>query len=335
MVLALCGGLAFGGYRFLRGFVAAPDYSGAGSGSVLVQVKAGETIAEIGNTLHQHGVVKSAEAFVRAAASDENARTVQPGSYRLRKEMRAALALDLLLDPSSRVHVRVAIPEGLRLAQILQRVSKAADIPLSELRRAAEDPAALGVPPYAESRLEGYLFPATYTFEPGTSATEVLRTMVERFNREADDMNLPKQARDVNLTAQEAVTVASLVQAEGGRVSDFPKIARVIYNRLAMDRELELDSTVLYALNKYGIIASHQDLRTRSPYNTYMHAGLPPGPICSPGRDALEAALGPSKGEWFWFVTTDPKRRITKFTDDPAEFQRFRDELQRNVADGR
>lgn len=334
VVFAIFGGLAFGGYRFLRTFVAAPDYSGTGSGLVVVRVNAGDTITEIGATLYRKGVVKSARAFVRAAAQHEGAKGVQPGAYRLRKRMQASLALEMLLDSASRVRVRVVIPEGLRLTQILQRVSKEADIPLPDLERAAEEPEALGVPSYAEAGLEGYLYPATYTLEPGMPAAEVLRTMVERFKGEAGDMNLEERARRVNLTPQEAVTVASLVQAEGGRVSDFPKIARVIYNRLRVDRNLELDSTVLYALDKYGIVASNEDLRAQSPYNTYRHGGLPPGPICSPGRKALEAALKPADGNWFWFVTIDPEKRITKFTDSEAEFQRFREELHRNMGEG-
>lgn len=333
LVFAVLGVAAFGGYRVLRPYLAAPDYTGQGSGSVTVRVEAGETISEIGDTLHRNGVVKSARAFVEAAAANEDARSVQPGTYRLRKEMQASLALAMLLDPSARVQAQVTIPEGFRLSQILERVSKEANIPLPELQRAAEDPADLGVPAYADGRLEGYLYPATYTLEPDTPADEVLRMMVARYNQEARDMDLAKRAREVNLTPREAMTVASLVQAEGGRVNDFPKIARVIYNRLQAGRELELDSTVMYALGKYGIIATHQDLEAQSPYNTYRHQGLPPGPICSPGRQALEAALKPADGGWFWFVTTDPERGITKFTDDPGEFQRLREELRNNLRD--
>lgn len=334
VVVAVLGGLAFGGYRVLRHFGPPPDYSGTGSGSVVVQVESGETIADIGATLESEGVVQSVEAFVEAAASNSDARGVQPGAYRLRARMQASEALELLLDPASRVESKVTIPEGLRLSQIIERLAKKADVSVSELEEAAKDPEGLGVPSYAEAGVEGYVYPATYTLEPGMSAEEILRAMVDRYKREADDMNLRRRARQVNLTAQEAVTVASLVQAEGGRASDFPKIARVVYNRLSVDRNLELDSTVLYALGKYGIIASNEDLQAESPYNTYMHGGLPPGPICSPGRDALDAALDPANGDWFWFVTTDPENRVTKFTDSEAEFRQFRQELRQNTQEG-
>ncbi|MQA85433.1 MAG: endolytic transglycosylase MltG [Streptosporangiales bacterium] len=334
LLFGVFGVMGFGGYRLLRTFVAPPDYAGQGSGSVVVRVQPGDTVTEIGDTLHRAGVVRSTNAFVRAAESNPRASSVQPGSYRLRREMQASQALTLLLDPSSRIRLKVTIPEGLRVVQILQRVSKRTGIPLSELKREAENPEGLGLPDYADSRVEGYLFPATYTIEPGTPADEVLRMMVERFHQEAKDVGLERRARQVNLTPKEAMTVASLVQAEGGRHSDFPKISRVVYNRLAVNRKLELDSTVLYAQNKYGIIASDRDLRSTSAYNTYRHTGLPPGPIGSPGRQAMEAALKPAKGDWFFFVTTDPENNVTKFTDNVGQFQRFREELRANMGQG-
>ena len=110
----------------------------------------------------------------------------------------------------------------------------------------------------------------------------------------------------------------------------------MIYNRLAHDPQmkLQMDSTVMYGLNKYGIVASDADLGSGSPYNTYQRLGLPPGPIGNPGDHAIEAALNPTKGDWLYFVTTDPKRGITKFTNSESEFYRFRDELNRNLRGG-
>ncbi|WP_344829995.1 endolytic transglycosylase MltG, partial [Nonomuraea dietziae] len=122
-------------------------------------------------------------------------------------------------------------------------------------------------------------------------------------------------------------TVASLVQAEGGRDTDYPKIARVIYNRLKGGTPLQLDATVTYALGRRTLKVSLKDTKVRSPYNTYRHKGLPPGPIANPGEKALLAALHPAEGDWYWFVTTDPEHRITKFTDKESEFVRYREEL--------
>jgi UPF0755 protein len=128
--------------------------------------------------------------------------------------------------------------------------------------------------------------------------------------------------------------MASLVQAEGGRLSDYPKIARVIYNRLAQGMPLQLDSTVLYGLNTYGIIASDAQLASPSPYNTYKHKGLPPGPIDSPGNAAIQAVLSPAAGNWVYFVTVNPKTHETLFTSSEAQFQQYRAELEHNLGQG-
>ena len=158
--------------------------------------------------------------------------------------------------------------------------------------------------------------------------------MVKRFNQEAATVNLDTAAQHVGLKPAQVIVMASLVQAEGGRLSDYPKIARVIYNRLKQGIPLELDSTVLYGLNKFGIIASNQQLTSTSPYNTYKYKGLTPGPIDSPGDAAIKAVLNPAPGTWLYFVTVNPKTGETKFTSSAAQFQQFREELQHNLAKG-
>ena len=128
--------------------------------------------------------------------------------------------------------------------------------------------------------------------------------------------------------------MASLVEAEGGRVSDYPKIARVIYNRLAQDIPLQLDSTVLYGLHTYGIIASDEQLASTSPYNTYKYKGLTPGPIDSPGAAAIQAVLNPAAGNWIYFVTVNPKTGLTLFTASQTQFEQYRAELEHNLGRG-
>src|ERR1035441_2916427 len=122
--------------------------------------------------------------------------------------------------------------------------------------------------------------------------------------------------------------MASLVQAEGGRLSDYPKIARVIDNRLAQGMPLQLDSTVLYGLDTYGILASDAQLNSPSPYNTYRHKGLPPGPIDSPGNAAIQAVLHPAS------ATVSHKTGETLYTSSPAQFEQFRQELAKNLGQG-
>ncbi len=319
------------GYHFLRAYVVPPDYSGPGYGTVIVAIKQDETATDVAQTLFKLRVVASARAFVKAAEQSSQQTALEPGSYRLHRHMKAALAFDLLLSPGARIQLRITIPEGLRVDQIVSALSAKSGISAKDYRRVLASPAALGLPSYANNRPEGYLFPATYSVQPKMTAADVLRAMVQQFNTEAARINLTATARRVNLTPVEAVIVASLVQAEGGKVADFPKIARVIYNRLDVSMPLQLDSTVMYALHTYGILATNQQIKTASPYNTYLHKGLPPGPIDSPGLAAINAALHPAHGNWLYFVTVDPKTRRTEFTASSAVFDRLRAELQRNL----
>lgn len=230
----------------------------------------------------------------------------------------------------------LTVKEGQRLAQILKQLSTATGRPLVEFDRAAKDGRALGLPAYAKGALEGFAFPASYEVSPTSSPGELLAAMVTRFNRAAEDTNLVDGARHVGRTPLEILTIASIVQAESTNKRDMPKIARVIYNRLnhTPEMKLQLDSTIMYGLNKSGSRATNEDLKSRSPYNTYAHPGLPPGPICNPGADAIEAALKPAAGPWLYFVTTDPEKGITKFADSESEYLKLVEEYNKNHRTG-
>lgn len=328
-VLAVGG---FYGYRLVRGRFFPANYSGDGTGQVIVHVDAGDTATVVGQELFDKNVVASPRAFVLAAEHSTKATGLEPGYYRVHEHMNAARAFALLLNPAARVQARVTIPEGWRLSRILATLADRTSSSLAAYRRAAAHPAALGLPAYARGDLEGYLYPDTYDIQPHTDARRVLTTMVAAFKREAAHVRLAAAAGGRRLTPGQVVTVASLIQAEGGAVSDYPKIAEVIYNRLAGQMKLQLDSTVMYALHTYGVIASTQQLGVRSPYNTYQHQGLPPGPIDSPGNAAIEAALHPATGNYLYFVTVDPATGQTAFTASPTVFQQLRAELRNNLA---
>lgn len=315
-----------------------PDYPGPGSGSVVVQVRQGDTLKAIGQRLKDADVVESVGAFRDAASSNSRAESVQPGYYRLRHKMKASEALAFLLDPAHRVEARVVIPEGTRLQKILDIVAANTKITKAELQAALANPAALGLPAYAHGSVEGYLFPATYLVPPHTTALALLQEMAARFVQAAAAVNLDQGAAALGLTPDQVVTVASLVQAEGNP-TDYAKIARVVYNRLQPNSPtrgyLQFDTTVLYAQGRSGSLnVSNQDTRVNSPYNTYLHPGLPPGPIDSPGEAALEAAMNPAPGPWIYYVTTDPKTGETKFTADYQEFLQYKQEFQKNAASG-
>lgn len=326
----LAGALALGagGIALLKPYVSPADFEGPGSGAVTVRIVPGSTAEAIGSALADAGVVASARSFVNVTEDRAVSDRLRPGHYRLRKGMAASAALDLLLSPAARIVRRVTLPEGMRVSEVLARLAKQAGLSLEGLR--GVDKALVGLPDYANG-LEGFLFPATYEIEPGHSPVDVLAAMVERFAAAARHVGLEEQAPKVHLNPLQAVTVASMIQAEGGTDEDYPKIARVIYNRLAKDIPLEIDSTVLYAQNRRTLKVTERDTKVDSAYNTYRHKGLPPGPIANPGEKALMAALNPAEGDWQWFVTTDPAHRITKFTSKESEFVRYREELNKNL----
>ncbi|GAA1644921.1 endolytic transglycosylase MltG [Nonomuraea maheshkhaliensis] len=320
--------VGLGAIVMLKPYLSPDDFEGTGSGAVTVRIPPGSSAADIGSALADAGVVASVQSFVNVTEDRAMSDRLRPGHYRLRKGMAATAALDLLLAPASRIVRRVTVPEGMRVSEVLTRVAKLSGLPLEELRGVDKD--LVGLPEYANG-LEGFLFPATYEIEPGDTAVDVLAAMAERFATAARHVGLEEQAAKVNLTPLQVVTVASMIQAEGGTDEDYPKISRVIYNRLQKGTPLEIDSTVLYAQNRRTLKVTESDTKVNSPYNTYRHKGLPPGPIANPGEKALMAALNPAEGDWHWFVTTDPGHRITKFTNKESEFVRYREELNKNL----
>ncbi len=323
VILSLVAGLVF---AVVHWFSNSPDYTGPGQGSVVVQVDAGDSVSQIALTLEKADVIRSASAFVDAAAGTES---IQPGSYKLKLQMRAADALALLLDPSSRVSSRITIREGLQLQAIIAQLSKATKIPIKQFQDALNRPASIGLPDYAGGNAEGLLFPATYDAGRDTTATKLLSAMVRRYGQAVDNVGLVEKSAALKLSPYQALIIASIVQAEG-RPEDYPKIARVILNRLAKGMRLELDTTVLYALQRTDPPPSAAELRTPSPYNTYVVAALPPSPINSPGEAAMAAVLSPAAGRWLYYVTVDLKTGETKFTDSYKEFLTFKAELKAN-----
>jgi len=279
------------------------DYAGPGTGSVTVQVNSGDTAFSLGPRLQQLGVVASARAFELAAEHSTNSAGLEAGFYKLHSHMQASLAYAYLLNPKDRVQLMVTIPEGKRASQVVAILAKETSIPAANFQKVINNPAQLGLPSYANGKVEGYLFPATYTIQPNETALQILQAMVQRFNVEAQQINISSAAHGVGLSSEQLITEASMVQAEGGVVSDYPKIARVIINRLHIGMKLQFDSVLLYGLNAYAINVTQAQIDTPGPYNDFQHAGLPPGPICNPGNSAIQAVLHPQPGDWLYFLT--------------------------------
>jgi UPF0755 protein len=303
------------------------DYAGEGTGSVTVVITSGSTLTQMGKVLAKADVVKSSAAFVAAADANPKSTSIGPGKYTLRSQMSAANAVTLMLDPASHAGSRLVLPEGLRLTQTVQAAADASGLPRRDFEAALETPKDLGLPTWAKNRPEGFLFPATYDLTGDETATSLLSNLISRFKQSSASLNLEGGAAKIGRTPYQVLKVASLVQAEG-RPEDFAKVARVIYNRLDQGMPLQLDSTVSYALGKVDIQLNEEELKTDSPYNTYVNTGLPPTPINSPGEAAIQAALSPAEGNWLYFVTVDPVTGETKFTSSYQKFLKFKSQFQ-------
>jgi UPF0755 protein len=301
------------------------DWTGAGVGQVLVEVKPNDTAGAIGSTLVKLGVVRTKRAFTNAASDNQNSRSIQPGFYRLRKHMAADQALALLLDPSAKVVSDVTIPEGSTEQNILARLAKALGVPPAKVAAAAANVGDLGLPEgYASGgaaprSAEGFLFPDTYSLDPGTSPTDALQEMTSEFTGVDRDMGFADAAHKMKITPYEALTVASMIEGEAKFPDDRAKVARVVFNRLAKHMPLGIDATSVYGAELAGKNPANIDFNVPAPYNTRLKPGLPPTPIGNPGRAALTAAVVPAPGDWLYYVNGDAAGHLF-FTADANAF---------------
>jgi UPF0755 protein len=323
-------GLAvFLGLRSITG-TSGQDFQGQGEGTATVVVAQGDSLRQIGTTLADAGVVADEAAFVDAASADPQAQSIAPGTYTLHQHMSGAAAVTLMLDPSSRQLKKLAIPEGWRMDRIVAAAAKATGLSPDAIKQSLSRAGALGLPAYAQGSPEGFLFPATYDFPPGVTSDQLVTAMLKRFDQSATGADLEAGAKALGRTPLEIVTVASILEIEGAP-DDYDKVARVLYNRLDKGMRLQLDSTVNYALGLASLHLTAAQLKTDSPYNTYLNKGLPPGPINSPGDAALQAALNPAAGSWLYFVTTDPKTKTTEFATTYDQFLVLKKKFQSNA----
>jgi len=316
------------GVDFVRDQFADPaDYAGPGRGKVVFQVESGDSVAEMGRGLKEAGVVASVQAFLNAANGEPRSSSIQVGFYQFKKEMAAADALDVLLDPANIIRDTVTVPEGLRVVDIVEVLAKGTDFSKAQYEKVLDNPDKLGLPDYAEGNAEGYLFPSTYDIGPDATPQSILSAMVDRWEQAAADADLEGAAAELGYTPHELMTVASLIESEASRQQDRGKVARVIYNRIENPGTagtvglLQIDATINFALGRdLGFAISPEDREYDSPYNTYVSEGLPPGPIEAPGDAAIAAAANPTDGDWYYYVTVNLRTGETKFAETYDEF---------------
>ncbi|WP_405391975.1 endolytic transglycosylase MltG [Streptomyces sp. NBC_01102] len=330
------GGVVYFGYSYYQSqFGEAPDYAGGGSGSVEVEIPKGAFGNEIASILKKAGVVKSADAFISAQNGNPKGKSIQAGVYLLKQEMSADNALKMMLDPKSQN--ALVIPEGTSTGGIYELIDKRLELKEGTTAEVAKTKAeSLGLPEWADDDpkikdpLEGFLFPAAYPVSKGGKPEDTLKRMVSRANEEYGKLDLEKNAERLKLKSPlELITVASLVQKEGKYKHDFDKVARVVYNRLEPDNletvgRLEFDSTINYIRAESTLDLGPVDglRKIDDPYNTYKIKGLPLGPISNPGTDALNSAINPASGPWYYFVSVTEDKTVFAVTNEEHERNR-------------
>lgn len=341
VVLLLIGGIAGTGFyvwttyedkiREVMGWEEPKDYAdGLANGETFVTVASGDTGAPISQSLFEAGVTKTPDAFYAYLIDTGQNPPFVPGVFKLQKQMTSEAALAALLDPANKMENSAQLREGLTVEQSLPLLAEGTGIPLEELQAAVADPTAYGVTPdpaivaAGGQPLEGWLFPATYTFDPGVTATDVIATLVNRTIASLDSAGVPVEDRE------RILTIASIIQREARYEKDMQQVSRVIENRLSPNNQetfglLQMDSTAQFGYGEMhdGTVSSSAEaLADPNPWNTYVNTGLPIGPIANPGDVAIDAAMHPADGDWLYFVTVNLDTGETVFTSNLADHNR-------------
>jgi len=319
LALVVVGGLVAGvGYvnrSAIRGFidsVSEEEFTGEGTGLTEFTVAKGDTGETVAKHLAEQGVTKDYATTLRHIIAANP--TFFPGTYSIPLQISSNRAIELLTNPTNMETNKVTIPEGWRVKDIIVRLSKVTGISEEKFEAEAEDLAQFDLPKAAPS-LEGYLFPATYSFDKSLDAKGILTIMANRMKQELDRYGVEK--KDWHKT----LTFASIVQREARLTEDFYKVSRVFRNRLDINMALQSCATASYGVGEFSIIVTNRILNDDNPYNTYKYAGLPIGPISAPGSLALDATLNPVDGSWLYFVTWNLETGETMFSNTFAEHE--------------
>ncbi len=287
--------------------------AGQATGEARVTIVSGDTGESVSPKLFEAGVTKASNSLYKYMVDNNVAFTFQPGVYKLQQQMTSEAVLAALRLPETRLDYSVQLREGLTLDQSLGLISEQLSIPRADLDAAVANPAQYGV---AASTLEGWIFPATYDFDEGVSAQQVIDTMVKRTVQSLDAAGVPEADRE------RILIIASIIEREARNSDDFYRVSRVIENRLQPDNVethglLQMDSTAQYGANELDAgssSSSENALTSDNPWNTYIRPGLPIGPIANAGDLAIDAAMHPVDGTWYYFTTVNLATGETVFS---------------------
>lgn len=345
VVLVIFGGIAAGGWhvwstyedriRAVMGWEEPKDFeAGMANGEAFLTIVSGDTGGSISPKLFEAGVTKTDDAFYDYLIAENLNPPFVPGVFALQKQMTSAAALEAIMNPANKLENSAQLREGLTVAQSLPILAEGTALPLEDFQAAVADPSIYGVtldPAIAATGgqpLEGWLFPATYTFDPGATAQDVIQTLVNRTIQSLDAAGVPPEDR------QRILTIASIIEREARFEADMQKVSTVIVNRMNPNNQetfglLQMDSTAQYGYGEMhaGSASTSEEAQyDDNLWNTYVHTGLPVGPIANPGAVAINAAMNPAEGDWLYFVTVNLDTGETVFTSNLADHNRARDQ---------
>lgn len=294
---SICAGLL--GYFDLTRYAASPPTGRSFEKTVIVSK--GQSLKKITDTLHAEGLISHPFKFRLLARLKGVEKSIQAGEYLLSSDLSPAAILERMVSGKVRLY-RFTIPEGSNLKQIAEIIEAAGLEQRQAFLRSARDAGLAEKMGIEAATFEGYLYPETYFFPKDTSAEQIIETMVARLRSEIPPDWIDRSA-ELGFSLHETITLASIIEKETGAPFERPLISSVFHNRMKKGMRLETDPTVIYGIKNFNGNLTRKDLETSTPYNTYRIQGLPPGPIASPGRAAIEAALYPADTKFLYFVS--------------------------------
>ncbi|MFL5897723.1 MAG: endolytic transglycosylase MltG [Solirubrobacterales bacterium] len=296
-------------------------FHGDGTGRVQVRIPKGSSVSEVGDLLSDRGVIDDSTLFqIRVTLAGKRSE-IYSGHFTLAHGMSYGAAIDALSTPPIKRAVGVTIPEGYarpQAAQLVEEDGVPGSYTKATVRSKFLDPAKYGGK--GAKDLEGFLFPDTFELKPGAPVADLVQLQLQDFKRRIKGVDM-KYAKSKNLTVFDVLTIASMVEREAGVPSQRKLVASVIYNRLHEGMPLGIDATIRFATGNYAEPLTESELAVASPYNTRTNAGLPPGPIDSPGLESIEAAAHPAKTGYLFYVTTPNACGKLTFAKTEAEFE--------------
>lgn len=273
-----------------------------------IMIKKGSSLKKVSTMLKQEGIIRDANLFVRMATLLGKKKEVKAGEYEFHSRMHPWEVLNILAKGQVKSRL-VTIAEGLTLSQIAQLLDDLEIVEKKAFVEKTSSPAliiSLGLPYSATSQpgssLEGYLFPNTYHLLREMNSEEIIQMMVQQFKK-VFNQDWIRRGSQLGMSLREVVTLASIIEKETSLPDEKPLISAVFHNRLKKKIPLQSDPTVIYGIKNFNGNLTRADLQRPSPYNTYLNSGLPPTPICNPGKDSLLAALHPSPVSYLYFVS--------------------------------